>query len=100
LIEIQLGDDSEVYSFVIGNVPEEFIEWLSDVPHCRDDLIGNDKYVDAQATCYDEPVVHIQIEGEEYNRPYGAAINIKCPKLWEILKKLLKRCEVDGEFIC
>ena len=104
-IKVLAQDGSDCYEFVIGNVPEDFVAWLKYREHTLESPL-DEMYVPAQATVYtDRGVVHVQVatEDDSYNRPYGAAFNISCEKLFDVIQSMLDKCvdaEVDGEFIC
>lgn len=66
-------------------VSDDVMGWFMTIPTTVRSLASKDiKYVNAQAVVNgegDSRVVHIQISGPQFNRPYGAALDVPATKV-------------------
>lgn len=68
------------------SAPSDLVEWLSAQQHTVLSLVSPGKYyVPIQARMYDNGVVHVQVAGSSYNRPYGAVFETSNEQLAEFV---------------
>jgi len=73
---------------------ESVLRWFEKQDHTEESLAGSDAmYVSVQAKPLSGDVIHIQVEGSEFNREYGLAIDVTSSELHKFVTKELAKEE-------